>query len=425
MTSELAILNRHGIALAADSAVTIGGLGQTKVYNSVNKLFALSRRAPVGIMIFGNADLTGVPWETIVKVYRRRLGDQAFDRLEDYADDFLRFLNRRNVLFPEEQQTTEFVGSLLGFYYWILRSIDNEINERLNTGPLTLREISGITTRRISDVLADWERAEFLAQRTETYAERVTRKWRTQITESIERVFQKVPLGPTTKRRLIRLAGLLFAKQMFPDLTSGVVIAGFGESEHYPSLVGYEIEGVVLDRVKYRVGIQHKSQAADDAMIMPFAQREMVDLFMSGIDPSFSTMIGRALQDFVAGLPDAMVDPLSMDDRVKARAKRQIRRSSETLLRAFHDQLERHSDERHVQPIVESVALLPKEELAAMAESLVHLTSLKRRITMDVETVGGPIDVAVISKGDGFIWIKRKHYFDPALNHQFFANYNR
>ena len=34
-----------------------------------------------------------------------------------------------------------------------------------------------------------------------------------------------------------------------------------------------------------------------------------------------------------------------------------------------------------------------------MAESLVNLTSFKRRVTMDAETVGGPIDVAVISKG--------------------------
>ncbi len=37
------------------------------------------------------------------------------------------------------------------------------------------------------------------------------------------------------------------------------------------------------------------------------------------------------------------------------------------------------------------------------------------------ESVGGPIDVAVISKADGFIWIKRKHYFDPALNPRFLA----
>lgn len=38
----------------------------------------------------------------------------------------------------------------------------------------------------------------------------------------------------------------------------------------------------------------------------------------------------------------------------------------------------------------------------------------------DAETVGGPIDVVVISKGDGLVWIKRKHYFLPELNHRYF-----
>ena len=39
------------------------------------------------------------------------------------------------------------------------------------------------------------------------------------------------------------------------------------------------------------------------------------------------------------------------------------------------------------------------------------------------ETVGGPVDVAVISKGDGFIWINRKHYFKPEFNPHFFDHY--
>jgi len=60
-----------------------------------------------------------------------------------------------------------------------------------------------------------------------------------------------------------------------------------------------------------------------------------------------------------------------------------------------------------------------------MAEALVELTSLKRKVSMEAETVGGPTDVAVISKGDGFIWIRRKHYFDADLNPPFFANYFR
>ena len=71
------------------------------------------------------------------------------------------------------------------------------------------------------------------------------------------------------------------------------------------------------------------------------------------------------------------------------------------------------------------VTVLPKDELVAMAEALVNLTAFKRRITESRETVGGPIDVAVISKGDGFIWVKRKHYFPPELNQHFFANYFR
>lgn len=37
MTAEVAILNREAVAIAADSAVTIGGLG-SKIYNTANKL---------------------------------------------------------------------------------------------------------------------------------------------------------------------------------------------------------------------------------------------------------------------------------------------------------------------------------------------------------------------------------------------------
>lgn len=65
------------------------------------------------------------------------------------------------------------------------------------------------------------------------------------------------------------------------------------------------------------------------------------------------------------------------------------------------------------------ISSLPKEEMADMAEALVEITSLRRRVDSPLESVGGPIDVAVISKGDGLVWIKRKHYFDGALNGDF------
>ena len=70
MTAEIAIMNKEAIALAADSAVTMDQERGQKIFTSANKLFALSKYYPVGIMVYGSASFMGVPWESIIKVYR-------------------------------------------------------------------------------------------------------------------------------------------------------------------------------------------------------------------------------------------------------------------------------------------------------------------------------------------------------------------
>ena len=77
MTAEIAIMNREAVALAADSAVTITQGGAPKIFASANKLFALSRQQPVGIMVYGNASFMAVPWETVIKTYRAQLEGTA------------------------------------------------------------------------------------------------------------------------------------------------------------------------------------------------------------------------------------------------------------------------------------------------------------------------------------------------------------
>ena len=65
--------------------------------------------------------------------------------------------------------------------------------------------------------------------------------------------------------------------------------------------------------------------------------------------------------------------------------------------------------ERYSDPFMTAGAALPRHDLAALAESLVNLTAFRTRISANQkETVGGPIDVAVLSKGAGFVWVKRK-----------------
>ena len=58
----------------------------------------------------------------------------------------------------------------------------------------------------------------------------------------------------------------------------------------------------------------------------------------------------------------------------------------------YREKLLEYRTEHYINPVVKIVQGLPKDELTAMAETLISLTSFKRRVSMEEETVGGPID---------------------------------
>jgi hypothetical protein len=426
MTAEVAVMNCQAVALAADSAVTINYPDGQKIFNSVNKLFMLSKYAPVGIMVYGVGDLTGVPWETIIKCFRGELGEVRLPHLQDYADRFIAYINGHKFMFTEGLQEQQLFGSVVMQFRPILRDVDQKIRAAIaQEGSVSDRGVRTIVAASIRKAHSLWTSADRLPGVPADHGQRIRRKWRRQLEAAIDYTFQNLPIDPTPRNRLIDIACLVFTANLFPENVSGVVIAGFGEEDYLPGVVSFDMEGVLLGFVKVR-GNDEKSaiiDARNPAAIIPFAQGEMVRLFMEGLDPAFRTEIEHALGDFAAGLADALADGSSATRRRESTLRRQVDQAAAAPAKQFLERLDSYSARLHVQPVVSAVANLPKEELAAMAESLVSLTSFKRRVTHDPETVGGPIDVAVISKGDGFIWISQKHYFDPALNHQFFANY--
>lgn len=92
-----------------------------------------------------------------------------------------------------------------------------------------------------------------------------------------------------------------------------------------------------------------------------------------------------------------------------------------TSTKGILDEIIKKANEEFMRPIIQSVATLPIEELSLLAESMINITSVRRKVALDgnIGTVGGPIDVAIVSKHDGFIWMKRKHYFDIKYNPQY------
>jgi hypothetical protein len=61
---------------------------------------------------------------------------------------------------------------------------------------------------------------------------------------------------------------------------------------------------------------------------------------------------------------------------------------------------------------------MPIQDAIDLAEFLVHLSIMFSRFSPGAPTVGGPIEVAAITKHEGFKWIKRKHYYENRFNPQ-------
>ena len=428
MTAEIAVMNEEAIALAADSAVT----GRAKIFTSANKIFALSKYHPVALMIYDNAQFLGVPWDTIVKQYRRQLRDDCFPTLQGHAENFLKFLQSSPQLFPpvtEEQAA----GALA---YSICTKIMSEALERVDARvkageELTEQEIA----EQVEDLIArhadEWKAAKRRKGLPKNYRKTLQQKYRAVVSASIERVYRSIALSTKATRQLRTLFVEVAMKDMrFEDSAthSGIVIAGFGEDDIFPRLRQYHVEGilagdlVLTEDEPVEVGLA----PGERAWIVPFAQREQVETFMEGIDPHLRMHLHAWWHEKLDGLVEEVADKLKLSDAKRADLTKAFdKRCAEIVHREFEEALLDFSHANNVRPIINIVGMLPKDVLAEMAESLVNLTSFKRRVTPQAETVGGPIDVAVISRGDGFIWIKRKHYFDPQLNPQFLANYNR
>ena len=132
MTAEIAIMNKMAVALAADSAVTLETReGDQRYYYTASKLFRLSQYEPVGIMVYGTANLMEVPWETIIKTYREMLGGRSFDSIADYGASFFSFLDDSATLFPVDEEEVLFRAYVVGYFQDIVKEINHAVEDSL------------------------------------------------------------------------------------------------------------------------------------------------------------------------------------------------------------------------------------------------------------------------------------------------------
>lgn len=417
MTSEILMMNETCVVLAADSAATVESERSTKIF-STDKVFRLSDRQPIGVMAYGNAAASGVPVSLLVESYRDGLEDRVFGSVPECAEDFKAFPSRggrhegsKTPLITEAHMDVQAGHMVLRTWNALL----DRVRERMDEGYAPSeggRSFDRVLRRCMEESISEM-RASIPDAPDRTSVEtnmgrlkRVVSSWDSRPDS------HDIPLafGDFEGEIIDITAARMSAEECAGDFT-GLVFAGYGTDENYPSFRELRVGGL------FDSGLQAEDMggvaidAGNTSWIEAFAQRDVIDAYLTGMDNNLRTEIVNQ----VAVLLDEATHTITAASDAKMSAE-DVRDLNDILLRFFNGHLWNHSFHNYMWPVKSTLRFLSKDEMADLAESLIKFTSLRRRVSDDYETVKEPVDVAIISKHDGFVWVRRKLYFSNEFN---------
>lgn len=412
MTAIISVLNKKAVAVAADSAVTID---DKKIYMHGEKLFALSPNAPVAVAIYGNLNLISVPWDILVKEYAKHLNQQPpLSSLKDYAMQFFEFLHQRHFYLSPQIQKARLRGDML---IYVKSIITDSIADYANMSPADLerryeQQISEILNGKYANIsimesLNNLNLADFIADNDAL----------------IDNVISSIHADFHIQANKASLSDLLyrvFCSEIAITNHTGLVFVGYGEDEIYPSLYNYEIRDIVNGRVaaKEIKGNRVVIDNPDTPTISSFAQNDMFHAVVKGISPEVKSCYADAFKETYQNLVSKINSLIpngspKLDDAIQTTLNRYFKQVAQD----YQTKADNKAYDSYIKPIVESIGALDKLDLADFAENIIKVTEIRRNIiTEQLNTVGGPIDVLVITKGDGLVWMKRKQYIDHNIN---------
>lgn len=334
MTAIVGLLNKKGIAIAADSAVTFNNgykilnkednkddkkeviLNDIKVVNSGDKMLRLMDGQSIAVMIVGNSHLLfpslhHLPWDVIIRWYRKKHDNSGFSKFQDYIYDFLNFVD----------------------------------------------------------------------------------------TEVISYEIKKNPV----------LAVLTEKEKDMEEQDTYLYFAGYATNDLYPSMCQVKISGVLNGKLNYKGPENMKIISTNNESDILFGgQKDIIEAILYGIQEKRIHGICNRFPHFLKSIlyqeDDYIYYANKINDKIIYKTAKDIIRDNEK--KQFDQWL----------GTIKSYSL---QEMACLAENMIKATSLHRKITFQQEGVGGLVDLALITRTEGFQWLNRKSWYEPSRNGQY------
>ncbi|MCH5167953.1 MAG: hypothetical protein J1F35_08755 [Erysipelotrichales bacterium] len=354
----------------------------------------------------------GIKWDIIIKSYRKKLGSKSFENVVDYVNDFIEYLKKEEL----SLQDFKILPKLLNqFINEAINMLIKKILPKPIGGNITIPSIQSFRNAIQKEI-----REIGLPQECRDIYNNCRKILSVPCSTFVLQLYPKSS-NPTEISELEILIEQFVFALFLRQTSSQLVFVGYGDKEYFPNITSIWLYSSLNEEWKAGVADSQSISNHQNALICPFAQMEDMATLIEGINPALEkalqTEVGNTLNEFKQEILKEVADPSIIDKVSKIDIGNFVNR--------FRNICNLIKAQAYTRPLVSHLGQLEKEDLALLAENLIAITSLRKKVTMAPESVGGPIDVAVISKYDGVYLAKRKMYFDEKLNPQFRENYYR
>lgn len=378
MTSQVILFNGNGVAIASDSAVTTG----SRVLDTAEKIFPIPEPHQMAVVVSGWVNIHGFPIGVLLGEWFNSLGESRLPSARSYSESFVHFLNSSNFFSPE---------SSLRYLQVVFEELFNEFRqsdpEDSNAGGFDdYEEMAREFYESLGlNGLLDGFNEEYGSHLSDGYltVENVS-SWR--------ECWNPYP----TDREIAVLRRLLlrYVKRSLVRSVTGMAFVGFGANEIMPSFFQRDIRAVLAGRTLGRLGKEQTfSSSMDENYVgyFPLAQSDAIDAFVRGYRADFVNDTREAVAKKSLRSRDIEADVST--ELLEVVSERFVNALQQGIVQS--DQLERFK---------RNIATIPIRSLLSVAQSLIQFQALSAMLSQDLQTVGGPVEAAVITRLEGFVW---------------------
>jgi hypothetical protein len=407
MTTQVIAMNKLGLAVASDSSLTISRGDKRRTYGSAEKILLLGPSHMVVVLHSGVTEFMDHPFEVLITEWKRTV-TKPLQKLEDYADSFINWISHRQDLFDEKSQI-KFLSSIVRDYLLDVRKL---ILQELESASILESEWKGkealaIANNVLKKDLVWLEKCTDLAGLGSEWCESKYPSYKSAITAEIEYVFDDVPRNKLSDEQYLKICKYLMYKNFSTEFDATLVVAGYGEQDIYPSSIDLDLKGLVADKPRYSKS-RDVISTESGASVTTQGQSEAIHTFLRAFHPSFKTVAKDNLNELAVNLKEIIMKKFNDTSENSSKIEDEIDDLLSKQLLLVVESFESTSTKEWVDPFVSTLVNLPIVSLAKTAESLVELQILRQSTQAVQDTVGGAIDVAVVTRDLGIQWFKHK-----------------